>query len=154
MKRKLLAIAILTLGSPLCANAYTMPMPEAPSLANWWSPSRLYIGAYMGYGSVNNMLHTDGQSAIGRLAFGVDGYNVRYRNYGADLGLELGLQNGKTMRHAPAENDPDADVDIPIQTTLNPVTRSLVHGQVPLDTRLPFLWITQRRYGIPSAAIP
>src|SRR5437773_2436978 len=34
-----------------------------------------YMGVYAGYGEVQDMLNGDGQSAIERIAFGVEGYN-------------------------------------------------------------------------------
>lgn len=114
-----------------------------PTFANTlWPPSHLFIGAYEGYSHVNNMLHNDGQFATGRLVFGMDVYSYQ----AATFDLELGLQNGKTMRHAPANNDPDFDVDSPIQTTLNPVLDLLV------GMRLPAPWEC-RLYGMVKAGI-
>ena len=121
MKRKLLAIASLVLALPFTNAMASDYKGTIESSGTWWSPSRLYIGAYQGYGEVDGMLHNDGQSAIGRLVFGLDAYSYQWGDWTANFGGELGLQSGKTMRHAPAENDPDAEVDIPIQTTLNPV---------------------------------
>jgi hypothetical protein len=126
MKRKLLAIASLAL-LPLYANA--MDYKGMNSTAQpWWSPENLYIGASQGYGNMNNMLHNDGQGAIGRLVFGLDVYTMNPVTFA----LELGLQNGRTMRHAPASNDPTADLDLPIQTTLNPVDDLLLSVRIPI----------------------
>jgi hypothetical protein len=119
MKKKLLAIASLVLVLPLCNHALAQsnkPMESGQTLS-----SRFYIGAYQGYGVVNNMLHNDGQSALGRLMFGYKAYSYEWENRDGSIGLELGLQNGKTMRHSPASNDPTGGVDLPIQTTHNPV---------------------------------
>ncbi len=130
MERKLLAIASLAvslLSLPLSANAMDYKGMSSP-VQSFWSPLNFYIGAYQGYGNVNNMLHNDGQGAIGRLVFGMDFYTWNPVTFG----LELGLQNGRTMRHAPAFNDPDADVDLPIQTTLNPVEDLLVSARIPI----------------------
>ena len=126
MKWKLLALASLAITLPLCSHAMDYKGMGAPAQA--WSPSQFYIGAYQGYGKVNDMLDHDGRGAIGRLVFGVDAYTWSP----ATIGLELGLQNGKTMRHAPAINDPDADVDLPIETTLNPVLDLLLSVRVPI----------------------
>lgn len=126
MKRKLLALASLALSLPLYANAMDYKGMSSP---NQWSPSNLYVGAYQGYGSVNDMLHNDGQGAIGRLVFGLDVYTWSP----AIFSLELGLQNGKTMRHAPADNDPDAAVDLPIELTLSPVNDLLLSVRIPFS---------------------
>jgi hypothetical protein len=125
MKRTLLAIASLALSLPLCANA-TDYKGMAPTQS--WLPSNMYIGASQGYGNVNDMLHNDGQGAIGRLTFGVDVYDWNP----AAISLELGLQNGRTMRHSPASNDPDFDIDLPIDTTLNPVNDLLLSVRFPI----------------------
>lgn len=119
MNKKLLVIAGLVLSLPFTANAMDNKYHTLPSF---------YLGAYQGYGTVNNMLHNDGQGAIGRLVFGVDVYTWNL----VTLSLELGLQNGITMRHAPAYHDPDADVDLPIQTTLNPVDDLLLSVRFPV----------------------
>lgn len=124
MKKTLTTLACLLCSLPVFAmNDYK------GETTNWWSPSKLYIGAYQGYGNVNNMLHNDGQGAIGRLVFGMDVYTWN----SATFALELGLQNGRTMRHAPAHNDPDAEVDLPIQTTLNPVEDLMASARFPIN---------------------
>jgi hypothetical protein len=124
MKTKLLAVVSLIIMLPLCNIA--MAHSNELTMNSQTPSSRFYIGTYMGYGVVNNMLHNDGQSAIGRLTFGYKALAYEWSKRDANINVELGLQNGKTMRHAPANSDPTNNVDLPIQTTLNPVLDLLV----------------------------
>jgi hypothetical protein len=125
MNKKLLAIASVVLLLPLQSNAMTYI--NLSTLSNWFSSLNFYVGAYQGYGYVSDMEHNDGQGAMGRLAFGVDVFRCKPLT----IALELGLQNGRTMRHEPAANDPYAQFDLPIQTTLNPVDDLLLSFRIP-----------------------
>jgi len=123
-----LAIASVVLSLPLSCHAINFKGINLATLSNWFSSTTFYVGAYQGYGNVNDMQHNDGQGAIGRLTFGMNAYQSKPLT----IGLELGLQNGRTMRHASASNDPSADFDLPIQTTLNPIEDILLSFRVPL----------------------
>lgn len=154
MKKTLLALASVVLALPALSNAMDYKATESP-VQSWVSPSRLYVGAYQGYGAMNDMLHDDGDFAMGRLVFGLDAYDLQLFNQVTTLGLELGLQNGKTMRHAPAENDPDASVDLPIETTLDPVFDLMLNVRVHIPCDYPVFVFAKggvafRKLGFPN----
>lgn len=131
MNQKFLAIACISLFLPLNSNAMNFKQVNFSKVNEWFSSTSFYIGAYQGYGYVSDMQHNDGQGAIGRLVFGMDVYKCNP----LIIALELGLQNGRTMRHDPASNDVDADIDLPIQTTLNPVSDLMLSFRIPLPCR-------------------
>ncbi len=123
MKKSLVTIALAIMPLLLCSTA-----SAHGNAAGYMAPqlSGFYIGAYQGYGVVNNMLHNDGQFPMARLSFGYKAYCYQWNDHFGSINLELGIQNGKTMRHLPAYNDPTADVDLPIVSNLDPVLDLLV----------------------------
>ena len=60
----------------------------------WWSASRIYMGAYGGYGVVSGAYDNDGDVAFSRLTLGLHAYEYQQISFGA----ELGVQSGNTMR--------------------------------------------------------
>ena len=85
-------------------------------------PFTPYMGVYTGYGAIDNMLNGDGQTAIQRLAIGVDSFSW----WRVNVGFELGVQTGNTMRHSSVPLLGDE----PIQLTLKPVLDLLVTARV------------------------
>jgi len=111
-----LLIAGVALSLP--AFAGTMgDMYKESKRAHPWS-----ITASMGYTNYQDMYRNDGQTPVGRLAFGHDCYAFNQ----ATLGLELGVQNGNTMRFFPSQTAIDTLGGLPIQTTVKPMLDLLV----------------------------
>lgn len=95
----------------------------------------------LGYTVYENMFHDDGQTAVGRLAIGRD----IYAGHSLNWGLELGVQNGNTMRYVPSPKAIDTlggFPGLPIQTTVKPLVDALVTlktgslGATPLFAQL------------------
>lgn len=80
-------------------------------------PSLWSVSASLGMTHYQNMFSSDGETAIGRLALGRE---LITRSWGT-LGLELGVQNGNTMRYVPSQSAIDALGGLPIQTTVKPM---------------------------------
>lgn len=131
---KINSVAVIALIAPLLSTSVLASNIQPFS-------SNFYIGASAGYGVVNNMLSNDGQSPIGRLTLGYKFYCYQWNNYYGNINVELGVQNGKTMRHAPAFNDPTSDLDLPIVTTLNPVLDLLLGFNLQLSPQSNFYGI-------------
>jgi hypothetical protein len=88
----------------------------------WWSPARLSVGAYGGYGAVNGAYKQDGQFAQTRLALG-----LRAAEYHVlTLGVEAGVQSGNSMRLTASDAFITATGGLPIQSTLKPLIDLLV----------------------------
>ena len=76
----------------------------------------------LGYTVYEEMYRDDGQTALGRLAIGRD----IYAGHSLIWGLEVGVQNGNTMRYFPSQAAVDALGGLPIQTTVKPMLDALV----------------------------
>jgi hypothetical protein len=120
MQKTLMAAFLCSISLISCNNSFANSMMEPVSLSGF------YVGGSIGYANINNMLNNDGQTPMGRFSLGYDAYCFGWNGAYGNLNMELGIQNGKLMRHSPAFNDPTGDVDLPIQTTLNPVLDLLV----------------------------
>lgn len=83
-----------------------------PSSSNLWS-----VTASLGYSVYQDMFRDDGQAAIGRLAIG----RMLFDSNQLAFGVEVGVQNGKTMRLAVPQVLLDELGGLPIQSTLNPM---------------------------------
>ena len=70
----------------------------------------------LGYTVYEDMYRADGQTALGRFAIGRDVYTGHVVTWG----LEVGVQNGNTMRYFPSLAAIDALGGLPIQTTVKP----------------------------------
>lgn len=79
--------------------------------AHLWS-----LTASIGYTNFQNMYQSEGQTALGRLAFGAALLDTDFFNFG----VELGVQNGNQMRLDVSEADLNALGGSPIQTTVKP----------------------------------
>ncbi|KTD72569.1 hypothetical protein [Legionella tucsonensis] len=71
----------------------------------------------LGYTVYEDMYRGDGQTAVGRFAIGRDVYT----GHSLTWGLEMGVQNGNTMRYFPSQAAVDALGGLPIQTTVKPM---------------------------------
>ncbi|MCX6989653.1 MAG: hypothetical protein NTX49_01090 [Chlamydiae bacterium] len=78
--------------------------------------SRVYVGGYGGYGSIDGMVKKDGQYAQFRLALGVDAYTYKTLT----VGLEGAVQSGKTMRVNMSATQQALTGDLPPQAILSP----------------------------------
>ena len=114
--KKILALICLSCSLPAMAmQNYKDESPHHPDESTgWWSPSRLYLGAYGGYGTVDGAYGQDGQFTQGRLALGLRAidYNI------ASFGVETGVQLGNDMRLSASSTLIDASGGLPIQATL------------------------------------
>jgi opacity protein-like surface antigen len=102
-------------------------MGDANTVSPW------AVSGSIGYTNYENMYANDGGTPIARLAIGRD----LLKSHSIRWGLELGYQNGNSMRL----NVPQATLDIlgglPIQTTTKSMLDLLATAQFPL-TKLPF----------------
>lgn len=86
----------------------------------------MYVAASLGYGEYSNMYQNDGQSPIGRLAFGQE----MLLGYDFSVGYELGVQNGTVMR-LPLPLPASLVFGTPVQTTLKPLIDLLLTVKSP-----------------------
>ncbi len=135
MKRVfLVSLICLSAALPVYAASFS-----ANSVADWWSPSRLYMGAYGGYGSVDGAYHNDGQVTQGRLTLGL--HAAEYNNI--LFGMEAGVQSGNTMRLSASSAVTTASGGLPIQSTLKPVLDLLVTFKARLTPSYPLFGIVK-----------
>lgn len=80
-------------------------------------PSPWSVTASVGYTVFENMYENEGQTPIGRLAFDKGILNIK----NLDIGAELGIQNGNSMRLSVSQADLDILGGSPIQTNVNPI---------------------------------
>jgi|GEM_PF-3155512 len=78
--------------------------------------SRVYVGGYGGYGSIDGMYKKDGQYAQFRLALGLDAYTYKTLT----VGLESAVQSGKTMRVNMSPSQQSLTGDLTPQAILSP----------------------------------
>jgi hypothetical protein len=130
MKKILTALICLSFSLPVMAHTdYKNEVSPAGNQNNgWWSPARLSVGAYGGYGVANGAYKQDGQYAQTRLSLGLRAaeYNV------LTLGVEAGVQSGNSMRLAASDVLIATAGGMPIQSTLKPLVDLLltVKGQL------------------------
>lgn len=100
---------------------------SSPVLHHWSLTGSIGVTTYQ------NMVDSDGTTVLGRLAFGKElDSNALFA-----LGLELGVQNGNSMRVAVPEGTSCAFVlgDLPIQSIVKPMLDFLVTAKInPLDS--------------------
>lgn len=75
------------------------------------------VTASIGYTNFENMYAHEGQTAVGRLAFDKGFLHIK----NIDLGVELGVQNGNSMRLNVSQADLDILGGAPVQTNVNPI---------------------------------
>lgn len=94
---------------------YAMPLKSLPKntikLPSW------SFTASVGYTNFNGMYGNEGQTVLWRLAFDK---NILKRKF-FDIGAELGVQNGNSMRLNVSQQDLDILGGNPVQTTVNPI---------------------------------
>lgn len=95
----------------LSISAHAGTMGPITSVTPW------SVIASLGYGSYDNMIGKDGQTAIGRLAL-----HKAFTQFSmAQVGAELGVQNGNHMRLAMPQATIDAMGGLPFTTTMKPM---------------------------------
>lgn len=111
IKRFVELLGILTLTNTVFAlpseefhNDISVPAP--------WS-----VTASIGYTNFDNMYANEGQTPTGRLAFDKGLLNIKT----IDIGVELGIQNGNSMRLNVSQADLDILGGAPIQTNVSPI---------------------------------
>lgn len=95
--------------------AFALPSEEVPDTTN--TPSPWSVTASVGYTVFENMYENEGQTPVGRLAFDKGILNIK----NLDIGVELGVQNGNSMRLNVSQADLDLLGGAPVQTTVNPI---------------------------------
>lgn len=134
MKRILaMSLAYLTFTLPVFANDTSFNT----SLISWWSASRLYMGAYEGYGNISGGYKNDGQVTQGRLVLGIHAIEYNCISFGA----EVGVQSGNDMRLDANSRIITATGGLPIQSTLKPFLDFLITAKHPLLTNYPLFGI-------------
>lgn len=133
MKKKLTTSIICLLLNFPAYSSNTVPNNHT----NWWSPSRLYIGAYGGYGNVSGAYKNDGQMAQGRLGLGL--HAAEYR--AVTLGAEVGVESGNDMRLQADTALMDSTGGLPIQSTLKPLLDLLITVQGRFSENYPVIGI-------------
>jgi hypothetical protein len=116
MKKILSILVCLSFSLPVFAHT------SSKSASVWWSPSRISVGAYGGYGNVSGAYKQDGQVTQGRLALGLRVAEYKSLSFGA----EAGVQSGNTMRLYPSDTFIAATGGLPVQSTLKPLLDILV----------------------------
>lgn len=126
--KRMLTISLIGLSLALPAFA----SHSSTQSADWWSPSRLYLGAYGGYTNVNGGYQKDGHVNQGRLALGLR----LTENKLAVLGAEVGIQSGNDMR-LQVDQDLLGVNSAPINATLKPLADFLLTLKYPSAERYP-----------------
>lgn len=136
---RVLAILLLNFSLSLSVIAGTAPSKEETNSDN--IDHRLSVIASLGYGNYQRFYHSDGQTAIGRIALAAELLTTNQ----ATFGLEFGLQSGNRMRVI----IPQSTVDVlgcAVQSTVKPMLDLLVTANTsPLNESLLF---TQFKGGI------
>ena len=118
MKHRI-SLAVVTASAIACMilPAFAGNMGPTMDAYHPWS-----VSGSLGYTVYEDMFRGDGQTAVGRLAIGRDVHTSHLFTWG----LEVGIQNGNTMRYFPSQADIDALGGLPIQTTAKPMIDLLV----------------------------
>lgn len=112
MRKKLFLTLCLVFGTSLQAIQKGSPTPPTHPIC----PSKMFVGAYGGYGVLSGAYKSDGTSAFGRLAFGADAWS--WKRFG--IGFEMGVQSGNTLRLEASEPIIDSAGGLPIEANLKP----------------------------------
>jgi hypothetical protein len=122
--KKHLTVSLVCLSFALPTFAHNNPHKDYKNQtpAGWWSPSRLYMGAYGSYGVIDGGYQHDGQASQGRLSLGLRAAEFNCLSFG----LEAGVQSGNDMRLTASTALIDATGGLPIQATLKPFLDLLV----------------------------
>lgn len=110
-KIQLLLLYLLVVSASVCAGTMSSARSCVSNTGPW------SVTASLGYSVYQDMYSEDGQSAMGRLAIG----RAVYENKRLTLGMEVGVQNGKTMRLGVPQETLDELGSLPIQSTVNPM---------------------------------
>lgn len=110
--KKLSSIIGFCLLSNLPAYAGFKPQSNSKENNHPWA-----VTASIGYTDFQNSYKNEGQSVLGRLAFNRALLNFKL----AKLGIELGVQNGNSMRLSVSQTALDELGGSPIQTTVKPI---------------------------------
>lgn len=121
----------------------TLPTIASSSSAghqdNWYSPNRMYVGTYGGYGNVSGAYRNDGQTVQGRLVFGL---NATEKNL-ATLGAEVGVESGNDMRLEANPTLVQLAGGLQLQATLKPLADLLITLKYPLSNSFPIIGIVK-----------
>ena len=139
MKKPLTAsIICLLLNFPAYASN-TKPSNQA----DWWSPSRIYMGAYGGYGNVSGAYKNDGQVTQGRLVLGLHAAEYRAATFGAEVGVESGndmrlqadaayrqlqLEDRSSSRDGLRKINPELQIGLGVNITQNMMLTAFYQG--------------------------
>ncbi|MCC5791111.1 MAG: hypothetical protein JJT82_00675 [Legionellaceae bacterium] len=109
-----ISIFVATASMTVCMASPSFSGTMGPTLGitSPWS-----VTGSLGYTVYNNMYRGDGQTALGRFAIGRD----VHVGHAMIWGLEVGVQNGNTMRYYPSRAAVDALGGLPMQTTAKPM---------------------------------
>jgi hypothetical protein len=129
MRKRFLLILCLLFETSLQAEQ-KKPLAAPLCLA---SPSKMFVGAYGGYGVLSGAYKNDGVSAFGRLAFGVDA-GIWKR---CGFGFEVAFQSGNTIRLETSDTLIAAAGGLPIQASLKPFIDFLASGKCRLIDSYP-----------------
>ena len=104
-------MSAIIISNSVCAMPLESPQANINKLSPW------SFTASVGYTNFNDMYANEGQSALWRLAFDRSIFNIK----SFDIGAEVGVQNGNSMRLNVSQADLDILGGAPVQTTVNPI---------------------------------
>lgn len=134
-------ISLSALSAPFAATnktpAVNLVYKEEVSHYQSWSPSRVYMGAYGGYGVVDGAYENDGDVTFARLTLGLNAYEYRQFSFGA----ELGVQSGNTMRLETNSTITNALGGLQPQATLKPFVDFLITVKGQFINNIPLFGI-------------
>ncbi len=117
-----IAICCIILSYPTAAAMATTPT------SHLWS-----VIASLGYTNYQNMYLNDGQTAVGRVAIGRELFTKQQTLFG----LELGLQNGNSMRVGASQATLNKLGGLPIQSTVKPMLDLLLTAKTATFSTIP-----------------
>lgn len=127
MKRQKLIFAAMSLLFSSFASAENWIVDDTYGLNPWT------ITGSIGGSQTSGMFRQDGQSAVGRLSFGITLYPMETMQ----LGFELGLQSGNQMRLFIPKDDLEILGGVAVQGTINPMVDALLTARIPISNTLP-----------------
>ncbi|WP_028389040.1 hypothetical protein [Legionella fairfieldensis] len=137
IRRMYLIVTGCFLSLDLLAGSYfPVTIANSENLDNRWS-----IIASLGYSEYQHMYRSDGQTAIGRLAFAAELLTASQ----ATFGLEIGAQNGNRMRFAIPQGAMDI-LGCAVRTTMRPMLDLLITANAAPVSESPLF--TQVKGGI------